>query len=224
MQAGVGKCPEWFSPLTNSSSFEDFQRHLHGAVRFLACAQSLVLHEHQGFICRHGSRPGSCRTSVEGEEDYTKVQWAMQTGMVTYLSGSNPDQQLQLRGFPATPARRSLAHRRMPRALYSTSTRDFSANAGARVGKQSNVCRGRRVLHEGAVGDADGRDKVSSVVSPLTNSSSFEEFQRHLHNAARLSGVCPLEQHGHWRFQCQHDLQHREAAARLSRAKSATRR
>ncbi|CAK0900945.1 unnamed protein product, partial [Prorocentrum cordatum] len=34
MQTGVAKYPEWFSPLTSSSSFDDFQRHLHGTARF----------------------------------------------------------------------------------------------------------------------------------------------------------------------------------------------
>ncbi|CAK0846594.1 unnamed protein product [Prorocentrum cordatum] len=34
MQTGVVKYPEWFAPLTGRSSFEAFQRHLHGSARF----------------------------------------------------------------------------------------------------------------------------------------------------------------------------------------------
>merc|ERR1719343_389677 len=30
MRTGIAENPEWYSPLTGSSSFEDFQRHLHG--------------------------------------------------------------------------------------------------------------------------------------------------------------------------------------------------
>ena len=75
-----------------------------------------------------------------------------------------------------------------------------------------------------AVGDADGCAKHPQRFSPLTNSSSFEDFQPHLHGAASFPGVCPNPcAHGRQRLPCQYGRLYWEAAARLSRAKSATR-
>ena len=74
--------PEWFSPLTKLSCFEDFQRHLHGAVWLTdVCPKPCT------------TRPpvsGSCRTSVEGDECYKRVQWAMQTDVVKYPERVGP--------------------------------------------------------------------------------------------------------------------------------------
>ncbi|CAK0903902.1 unnamed protein product, partial [Prorocentrum cordatum] len=104
MQVGIAKYPEWFSPLTSSSPFEDFQRHLHGVPRFAdVCAEPCA-----------ARAPEGCRTSVRGEQCYEEVLWVMQTGVVEF-----PD-----------------------------------------------------------------------WYSPLNRSSPFEDFQRHLHNSARFSGVC----------------------------------
>ena len=83
MQTGVGKFPDWFSPLTNCSSFEDFQRHLHGAASFSGvCPEPGAAWAPEVQLPTRQPISGSCRTSVEGEECYKKVQWAMQTGVV----------------------------------------------------------------------------------------------------------------------------------------------
>jgi len=104
MRTGVVEHPDWYSPLTSSSSFEEFQRHLHGVARLSGeCPEP----------CPAQAR--GCHTSVEGDLCFNEVLWAMDTGVVE---------------------------------------------------------------HPG-------------WYSPLTSSSSLEEFQRFLHGDAMLSHVCP---------------------------------
>merc|ERR1719401_981108 len=80
MRTGVVKHPDWYLPLTNKSSFEDFQRHLHGVERLSrvcpepCAAQARLLAQE------------ACHTSVEGEPCYEKVKWVMEIGVV-----QNPD-------------------------------------------------------------------------------------------------------------------------------------
>ena len=58
--------------LTRSSSFEDFQRFLHGHARFSdACPEPCAAPALE-----------RCRTAVEGDACYEKVVWAMRTGVV----------------------------------------------------------------------------------------------------------------------------------------------
>ena len=71
---GCAKHPQRFSPLTNSSSFEDFQPHLHGAASFPEYAQSLCTWASEAPLPIRPPVLGSCRTAVEGEECYKKVQ------------------------------------------------------------------------------------------------------------------------------------------------------
>ncbi|CAK0849492.1 unnamed protein product [Prorocentrum cordatum] len=83
MRTGIKQHPKWYIPLTSNSSFEDFQQHLHTVDRLsdvcpkpCAAAQSEERPTEQ-----LPAVPHACRTSVEGDECYEKVMWAMRTGI-----------------------------------------------------------------------------------------------------------------------------------------------
>ncbi|CAK0849496.1 unnamed protein product [Prorocentrum cordatum] len=83
MRTGIKQHPKWYIPLTSNSSFEDFQQHLHAVDRLsdvcpkpCAAAQSEERPTEQ-----LPAVPHACRTSVEGDECYEKVMWAMRTGI-----------------------------------------------------------------------------------------------------------------------------------------------
>ncbi|CAK0849494.1 unnamed protein product [Prorocentrum cordatum] len=83
MRTGINQHPKWYLPLTSNSSFEDFQQHLHAVDRLsdvcpkpCAAAQSEERPTEQ-----LPAVPQECRTSVEGDECYEKVMWAMRTGI-----------------------------------------------------------------------------------------------------------------------------------------------
>lgn len=63
MQTGIRTNPEWYSGLTASSSFKQFQ---------------LVLHLDGHHNC---SAPCRCHTALPGETCHTAVKWALQTGI-----------------------------------------------------------------------------------------------------------------------------------------------
>ena len=99
MRTGIADNPEWYSPLTNSSSFEDFQRHLHGTSRLSdVCPEPCAAQapevpqsarppaqEDQAAAPRPVSEapaPEDCRTSAEGDACFPEVVWAMRAGIV----------------------------------------------------------------------------------------------------------------------------------------------
>jgi len=116
MQTGIFEHPEWYSPLTQSSSFVDFQRHLHGLARLSkVCAEPCASQAQE--VPAPARLPASedCRTAVLGDACYDQVMYATQVGV----------------------------------------------------------------------------DVHPELYLPLTKTSSFVDFQRHLHGVARLSKVCP---------------------------------
>jgi len=100
MRTGIAENPEWYSPLTDSSSFEDFQRHLHGTPGPSgACPEPCAAQapEAPAAGASYGGAEGSpelgagllrfaapqdCHTSVEGDACFKEVMWAMRTGIV----------------------------------------------------------------------------------------------------------------------------------------------
>jgi len=76
---GVVDHPEWFSPLTKSSSFEDFQRHLH-SVAWLASVCPVPCPAQ----AREEAAAEGCGAPVEGDECYAEVMDAMRTGVVRH--------------------------------------------------------------------------------------------------------------------------------------------
>ena len=125
------------------------------------------------------SKAGMLQESAVVEECYKKVQWAMQTGVVKYPECLTPLTNSSSSRIPAAPARRSYILRRVPRALRILGTGGSFANAAAGIGKLPHVCRGRRVLLESAVVDADRRCKVHEWFSPLTNSKIGGDVPSH---------------------------------------------
>merc|ERR1719220_928479 len=80
MDIGITSNPEWYPDLTSSSSFEDFQAHLHS-----------INHGHCPQPCNTTSLPlppaaPACHTAVEGDDCYGAVTWAMDIGIT-----SNPE-------------------------------------------------------------------------------------------------------------------------------------
>ncbi|CAK0863408.1 unnamed protein product [Prorocentrum cordatum] len=127
MLTGVQKYPDWFSPLTSSSSFEDFQRHLHAMPKFSnvcpePCAARAMETPAVQFsnVCPEpcaaraveivvpAPLPQVCHTSVDGEACYRKVMWAMESGVAKYPDWFFPltntskfeDVQRHLHGIP----------------------------------------------------------------------------------------------------------------------------
>mmetsp|Transcript_103822 Transcript_103822/g.293850 ORF Transcript_103822/g.293850 Transcript_103822/m.293850 type:complete len:1077 (-) Transcript_103822:104-3334(-) len=107
MLTGVQKYPDWFSPLTSRSSFEDFQRHLHAMPKFSnVCPEPCAARAVE--IVVPAPLPQVCHTSVDGEACYRKVMWAMESGVAKYPDWFFPltntskfeDVQRHLHGIP----------------------------------------------------------------------------------------------------------------------------
>ncbi|CAK0892667.1 unnamed protein product [Prorocentrum cordatum] len=171
MQTGVVEKPDWYPSLTRSSSFEDFQRFLHGHARFSdVCPEP----------CAAPARK-ECHTAVEGDACHEKVVWAMQTGVV-----EKPD------WYPSLT--RSSSFEDFQRFLHGHAR--FSD-----VCPEPCAAPARKECHTAVEGDACHEKVVwamqTGVVEKpdwypsLTRSSSFEDFQRFLHGHARFSDVCP---------------------------------
>ncbi|CAK0840680.1 unnamed protein product [Prorocentrum cordatum] len=195
MQSGILKYPDWFAPLTNSSSLEAFQRHLHGLPRFSGvcpqpCEERAL--EAVALVPARARQPPSvsCHAPVEGDACHRRVVWAMESGVVKYPDRFAPltsssrfeDFQRLLHGMPrfsdvcpepcAPPAVGAGVPARLP--------------DGCRTAVEGDACY-RKVVWAMEAGLA----KYPGWFAPLTSSSSFEDFQRHLHGIARFSDACP---------------------------------
>ncbi|CAK0817778.1 unnamed protein product [Prorocentrum cordatum] len=91
MQTGVLTFPDLFFPLTNQSSFEDFQRHLHGMARFAkVCPEPCAARAPDMSAPEQVPASDSCHAPVVGDECHKRVVWAMKTGVVKYLDQFSP--------------------------------------------------------------------------------------------------------------------------------------
>lgn len=185
MQRGVVEHPEWYSPLAQNSTFEDFQRHLHG-VRKLSkvCPQPCAAHAQEVPAAAWLPAPDGCHTSVKGDACYEKVVYSMQTDVV-----ENPEWYSPL--------------------TTNSSFVDFQRHLHG-VAWLSDVCPEPCVdqvpaltatpedCHTPVEGDACYEEVLYAMQTDvvkhpdryrrLTEYSSFEDFQRVLHSVSR---VCP---------------------------------
>ncbi|CAK0803761.1 unnamed protein product [Prorocentrum cordatum] len=192
MLTGVQKYPDWFSPLTSSSSFEDFQRHLHAMPKFSnACPEPCAARAVETpAVQAQLPASASCHAPVEGDECHKRVVWAMEKGAVKYPAQFAP-------------------------LTSRSSFEDFQRHLHA-MPKFSNVCPEPcaaraveivvpaplpQVCHTSVDGEACYRKVMWAMESgvakypdwffPLTNTSKFEDVQRHLHGIPKFSIVCP---------------------------------
>jgi hypothetical protein len=135
MQIGVVENPESYTSLTNSSSFEDFQRHLHGSAKLSS-------------VC-----PEPCAAQAQDAPEP-----AQEVPAPAQLTGLDAPESAQL-----------------------------LAPEDCHTAVQGDLCYAEvlYVMQKGVSEHPEWYD------SSLTNSSSFEDIQRHLHGSARLSTVCP---------------------------------
>jgi len=76
MRVGIAAIPDWYAPLAKNSSFEDFQRHLHGTARLShVCPEPC---DAQAPDTRQPA-PEDCHTTVKGEACYESVASTMRT-------------------------------------------------------------------------------------------------------------------------------------------------
>jgi hypothetical protein len=190
MQRGVVEHPEWYFPLAQSSTFEDFQRHLHGVHKLSkVCPQPCAAHAQDVPVAARFPAPDGCRTSVEGDACYEKVVYAMQTDVVENpewyspltMNSSFVDFQRHLHGVAwlsdvcpepcAAPAQDVMVP-----ALTATPEDCHTPVEG-------DACY-EEVLYVMQTDVVKHPDQYRK----LTEYSSFEDFQRFLHN---ISKVCP---------------------------------
>jgi len=193
MQTGVAKHPEYFSPLTNTSSFEDFQRHLHRKAGFSnVCSEPCAARAPEESVAAQLSSSEVCRTSVIGDECYKKVAWAMQTGVLKYPEWFSPltsnssfeDFQRHFHGiarFANVCAEPCVE--KVPEFLAATQS---PVSEGCHTSVEGEPCNE-------AVTWSMQMDFVDNPLAytrwNLTESSSFEDFQRRLHSID--SELCP---------------------------------
>lgn len=85
MKTGVVEHPEWYSPLSRSSTFEDFQRHLHGVPKLSRMCPEPCAAQAQGVpVPAPTATTESCHTPVEGDACYQEVLYVMQTDVVQH--------------------------------------------------------------------------------------------------------------------------------------------
>ena len=84
MQSDVGDLPEWYASLTVGSSFEEFQRRLHGRARlFHVCLEPCAVQSSEAVTpARPPARAEGCHASIEGEECHEKMLVAMREGVL----------------------------------------------------------------------------------------------------------------------------------------------
>ncbi|CAK0868932.1 unnamed protein product [Prorocentrum cordatum] len=139
-----------------------------------------------------GELRAGCHTSVEGDECFGEVVYAMQTGVVKHPERYSPlaqdstfeDFQRYLHRLPALskvcpePCAAHELDVRVPARLRAPDDCHTSV--------EGDACYERVVyaMQTGVVENAEW-------YSPLTKNSSFVDFQRHLHGVAWLSDVCP---------------------------------
>lgn len=81
MRTGVVEHPEWYFPMAQSSTFEDFQRHLHGIPKLSRVCPEPCAAQAQGVLV---PAPEGCHTPVEGDACYQEVLYVMQTDVVKH--------------------------------------------------------------------------------------------------------------------------------------------
>jgi len=181
MQTGVVEHPEWYPSLTDYSNFEDFQLFLHGDARLSGvCPRPCGARAPEAPAPAGPSAPEACRTSAEGDACFEKVLWAMRTGVVEHpdwyspLTSSSSFEEFQ-------------RHLHGVARLSGECPEPCPAQApGCHTSVEGDLCF-NEVLWAMDTGVVEHPDWYS----PLTSSSSLEEFQRFLHGDARLSHVCP---------------------------------
>jgi len=86
MRTGIVENPRWYFPLTQNSSFEEFQEHFHGVARYsIMCPTPCVARESAERLPAASSEPPAhtgCRTSVEGDACYTHLVHHMTSGIL----------------------------------------------------------------------------------------------------------------------------------------------
>ncbi|CAK0829669.1 unnamed protein product [Prorocentrum cordatum] len=203
MQTGISQHPDWYVPLTRNSSFEDFQRFLHGQPRLAHLCPEPCSQQHSSAMLpaeKSAAAPVSsqaCRTAAESDPCYEKVVWAMQTGISQHpdwyvpltRDSSFEDFQRFLHGQPR------LAHLCPEPCSQQHSSAMLPAEKSATAPVSSQACR--------TVAESDpcyekvvwamqtGISQHPDWYVPLTRGSSFEDFQRFLHGQPRLAHVCP---------------------------------
>ncbi|CAK0863416.1 unnamed protein product [Prorocentrum cordatum] len=195
MLTGVQKYPDWFSPLTSSSSFEDFQRHLHAMPKFSnVCPEPCAARAMETpAVQAQLPASASCQAPIEGDECHKRVVWAMEKGVVKYpaqfapltSSSSFDDFQRHLHAMPkfSNVCPEPCAARAVETPAVQA---QLPASASCQAPIEGDECHKRVVwaMEKGAV-------KYPAQFAPLTSSSSFEDFQRHLHAMPKFSNVCP---------------------------------
>ncbi|CAK0829690.1 unnamed protein product [Prorocentrum cordatum] len=195
MQTGISQHPDWYVPLTRNSSFEDFQRFLHGQPRLAHLCPEPCSQQHSSAMLpaeKSATAPVSsqaCRTAAESDPCYEKVVWAMQTGISQHpdwyvpltRDSSFEDFQRFLHGQP------NLAHVCPEPCSQQHSSVLLPAERSATAPAPSQACRTAKVVWAMQTGISQHPDWYV----PLTRGSSFEDFQRFLHGQPRLAHVCP---------------------------------
>jgi len=181
METGVVDNPDWFLPLTKNSSFEDFQRYT--AQLSDACPEPCAARALDVPSPRQLRPPEECRTSIEGDECYQKVVWAMRAGVV-----ANPA------WYARSGLTRNSTFEDFQRHLHGTARLSHVcpepcaavAPQGCRTSVEGDACYEKVVwaMQKGVV-------ERPGWYPDLTMDSSFEDFQRFLHGEARLSHICP---------------------------------
>ncbi|CAK0884311.1 unnamed protein product [Prorocentrum cordatum] len=185
MRTGVGDHPEWYAPLTGNSSFEDFQRFLHSMARLSNVCPEPCADQDSGARLPARLPAGAeddCHTSVEGDECYEKVAWAMRTGV-----GDHPEWYAPLTGNSSFEDFQRLLHStaRLSNVCPVPCTLETSAGH-CRTSVQGDACY-EKVVRAMQIGVVDHPDWYA----PLTARSSFKQFQQFLHGVDSLSHVCP---------------------------------
>ncbi|CAK0829696.1 unnamed protein product [Prorocentrum cordatum] len=195
MQTGISQHPDWYVPLTRNSSFEDFQRFLHGQPRLAHLCPEPCSQQHSSAMLpaeKSATAPVSsqaCRTAAESDPCYEKVVWAMQTGISQHpdlfvpltRNSSFEDFQRFLHGQP-----NELAH-----LCPEPCSQDKSATAPAPSQACRTVAESDPCYEKVVWAMQTGISQHPDWYVPLTRGSSFEDFQRFLHGQPRLAHVCP---------------------------------
>ncbi|CAK0882159.1 unnamed protein product, partial [Prorocentrum cordatum] len=218
MQRGISQHPDWYAPLTRSSSFEDFQRFLHGQPRLAhVCPEPCPQQHSSGRLSAEESATApapsqACRTAAESDPCYEKVVWAMQRGISQHpdwyapltRSSSFEDFQRFLHGQPRLahvcpepcPQQHSSGRSSAEESATAPApSQASSAEEPATAPALSQACRTAAEsdpCYEKVVWAMQrGISQHPDWYAPLTRSSSFEDFQRFLHGQPRLAHVCP---------------------------------
>lgn len=169
-ETGIISHPDWYQGLSVGSTFEDFQAHLHNT----------------------GSADGSCpkpcpgcADAAQGDECYGHVIWAMEAGIVdhpAWYPGLTPSS--SFRDFQALLHETGASGGACPRPCSEGTVTPAPPACSTAIEGDDCYPHVTWAMTEGVVSHPDW-------YPGLTTSSSFEDFQYHLHITNSAGGVCP---------------------------------